>query len=136
MQFSISSMCCSTHQGLDRGEGVNWDGKEGANLGSEIRILKKEDWPAFAKEGANLDSEIRNEKKEDWSVKQISIPIPIPEDNDHLHNEEESGNDDIGEVPGQEGEQEGGQDAVLCAHAGGCYCYCFCYCYFDDHDHS
>ena len=105
MQFSISSMCCSTHQGLDRGEGVNWDGKEGANLGSEIR----------------------NEKKEDWSVKQISIPTPIPEDNDHLHNEEESGNDDIGEVPGQEGEQEGGQDAVLCAHAGGCYCYCFCY---------
>ena len=44
---------------------------------------------------------------------------------DHLHNKEESGNDDIGEVSGQEGEQEGGQDAVLCAHTGGCYCYCF-----------
>ena len=42
----------------------------------------------------------------------------------HLHNEEESGDDDIGEVPGQEGEEESSEDAVLCAHTGGCYCYC------------
>ena len=35
---------------------------------------------------------------------------------DHLHNKEESGNDDIGEVTRQEGQEEGGQDAVLCAH--------------------
>ena len=34
----------------------------------------------------------------------------------HLHNEEEPGNDDIGEVTGQEGQEEGGEDAVLCAH--------------------
>ena len=51
---------------------------------------------------------------------------------DHLHNKEESGNDDIGEVSGQEGEQEGGQDAVLCAHTGvfftGIVYYCYCYC--------
>ena len=39
----------------------------------------------------------------------------------HLHDEEETGDDDVGEVARQEGEKEGGQNAVLCAHAEGCY---------------
>ena len=39
----------------------------------------------------------------------------------HLHDEEETGNDDVGEVARQEGEKEGGQNAVLCAHAESCY---------------
>ena len=36
----------------------------------------------------------------------------------HLHDQEEPGDDDVGEVAGEEGEQERGQDAVLRAHAG------------------
>ena len=36
----------------------------------------------------------------------------------HLHDQEEPGDDDVGEVAGEEGEEERGQDAVLRAHAG------------------
>ena len=54
----------------------------------------------------------------------ILLVSTIPHDNNgHLHNEEESGDDDIGEVPGQEGQEESREDAVLCAHTGGCFCF-------------
>ena len=36
--------------------------------------------------------------------------------NDNLHDKEESSDDDIGEVPRQEGEKERGQDAILRAN--------------------
>ena len=41
----------------------------------------------------------------------------------HLHDQEEPGDDDVGEVAGEEGEEERGQDAVLRAHAGDHYHY-------------
>ena len=81
----------------------------------------------------------------------ILLVRTIPHDsNGHLHNEEESGDDDIGEIPGKESQQEGGEDAVLRAHAGGFfYCCLFvilivivivffivCYCYHHNYSGS
>ena len=42
----------------------------------------------------------------------------------HLHDQEEPGDDDVGEVAGEEGEEERGQDAILRAHAGDYHDFC------------
>ena len=42
----------------------------------------------------------------------------------HLHDQEEPGDDDVGEVAGEEGEEERGQDAVLRANAGDYHDFC------------
>ena len=51
-------------------------------------------------------------------IKHTSYMSDAWSDQYHLHDQEEPGNNDVGEVAGEEGEEERGQDAVLRAHAG------------------
>ena len=64
-----------------------------------------------------------------WKKTHKSYAVNVSSSNiawshNNLHDQEEPGDDDVGEVAGEEGEEERGQDAVLRAHAGDYHDFC------------